>query len=403
MRIAIIQETVDAQRGGAETSTLEMARRLAELGQDVTVVCSGRGAASAGESTPGGATVRIHAIEPSTAGRYRRTREFVQRAEAYCTSQLFDVIHAVTPVACATVYQPRGGTYRETVRQSTAMAGGPLARALRRLGRRFNRRQRYLLSLEEVLLSRPVPPVVAAVSAYVQRQVGDGFRGFPASRVRVVFNGVDVRPLEYVESAAARSDWRRRLHVVDDAPLVLFVAHNFRLKGLAELIRAVARSAESSSREHTPWLLSVAGRDDATRYQGLAARLGVQNRVRFLGAVDDVRGLYAAADVLAHPTWYDPCSRVVLEALCCGLPVVTTWFNGAAEVIEPGRHGVVVDSPDQIDRLSAAVTTCLRSDMRSACAADAARMRERLSMARHARELLELYTSAVRGAGSGGR
>jgi UDP-glucose:(heptosyl)LPS alpha-1,3-glucosyltransferase len=150
-------------------------------------------------------------------------------------------------------------------------------------------------------------------------------------------------------------------------------------------------------------LLSVAGRDDATRYQGLAARLGVQNRVRFLGAVDDVRGLYAAADVLAHPTWYDPCSRVVLEALCCGLPVVTTWFNGAAEVIEPGRHGVVVDSPDQIDRLSAAVTTCLRSDMRSACAADAARMRERLSMARHARELLELYTSAVRGAGSGGR
>jgi UDP-glucose:(heptosyl)LPS alpha-1,3-glucosyltransferase len=113
--------------------------------------------------------------------------------------------------------------------------------------------------------------------------------------------------------------------------------------------------------------------------------------MHFLGPRDDIRRLYAAADVLAHPTWYDPCSRVVLEALCCGLPVVTTRLNGAAEAIEDGRHGVVIDSPGNTAALADAIAVCLKPEMHEACQAAAATMREHLSMARHARELRALY------------
>ena len=114
-----------------------------------------------------------------------------------------------------------------------------------------------------------------------------------------------------------------------------------------------------------------------------------ENRVPITAKL--VADLYAAANLLAHPTHYDPCSRVVLEALCCGLPVVTTRHNGAAEVMRAGVHGQVIDAPRDVESLRGAIRTCLSSQLRAACESDAAAMRERLSMSRHARELIALY------------
>jgi len=157
---------------------------------------------------------------------------------------------------------------------------------------------------------------------------------------------------------------------------------------------ATKRRSDEDARD-SDYFLAVVGRDKPAPYRRVARRLRVADRVRFLGARDDIRSLYAAADVLAHPTWYDPCSRVVLEALVCGLPVVTTRFNGAAEVMHEGQHGAVIDSPRDTAALAAAIKRCLQADVRAACASDAARMRERLSMARHARELKALYRELV--------
>ncbi|HEU4394974.1 MAG TPA: glycosyltransferase, partial [Planctomycetota bacterium] len=56
--------------------------------------------------------------------------------------------------------------------------------------------------------------------------------------------------------------------------------------------------------------------------------------------------LYAECDLLAHPTFYDPCSLVALEALASGIPVVTTEANGASEWIAPGGGEVVADPRD---------------------------------------------------------
>jgi UDP-glucose:(heptosyl)LPS alpha-1,3-glucosyltransferase len=52
-----------------------------------------------------------------------------------------------------------------------------------------------------------------------------------------------------------------------------------------------------------------------------------------------------AADIFVHPTFYDPCSLVLLEALACGLPAITTRFSGAAELMQSGVHGFVLPDP----------------------------------------------------------
>ena len=87
--------------------------------------------------------------------------------------------------------------------------------------------------------------------------------------------------------------------------------------------------------------------------------LGVADRVKFWGPVTETAPFYQAATVLALPTLYDPCSNVVLEALACGTPAVTTAANGAAEFITPGENGVILPRPDDIAGLTAALAAFL--------------------------------------------
>lgn len=424
MRVAIIQEHIDTTRGGAETSTLEMARHLVELGVQVTVLSAGRegrtwiwpaGVQGAGHSCGTGAVdaaVRIEAIGVGDRlTRLGRTRAFITLAERRCRTAGFDVVHAITPCPSADVYQPRGGTYDETIARSLAVGRTTLTRALRCLGRRFSVRQRFLLGLERALLNRAPPPVVAAVSRYVARQVHVQAPHLPPEQVPVIFNGVSIRPAS--DEQAARRSVRGTLGIAEGVRLLLFVAHNFRLKGLATLLEALAAG---SARGHS-WRLVVVGRDRPGPYRRMARRLGLRAelclrnspppgnayseaagaapdaQVIFLGPRGDMARFYAAADVLVHPTWYDPASRVVLEALCCGLPVVTTAFNGAAEVVEAGRTGEVVEDPGDVAGLCAAIERAGGPSARQACLSAAPALRERLSMFRHARELVALYRS----------
>ena len=388
MNVAIVQEHLDMQRGGAETSTCEMARCLAEIGLHVTLVAAGAADETQPIELPGGATGRLSVQRVAVGGgsKLGRTMQFVGAADRYCRETGFNIIHAITPCFSCNVYQPRGGTYVETIRRSIERA--PLAlRWLKRLGRRLNRRQRFLLLVERRMLSDASAPHIAAISQYVARQIREACATFPLEKVHLIFNGVDVAPVDADTRAAHRAKIRTALSLDPATPVVLFVAHNFKLKGLRELLDAFALVL----REQPDATLLVIGRDERGPYERRAARLEIASAVRFLEPAAEVAPFYAAADVLAHPTWYDPCSRVVLEALCHGLPVVTTRFNGAAEVVQQGKNGVVIDTPGDAAELAAAIGQCLTPKLRDICIAGAAQMCEQLSMRRHARELKALY------------
>jgi UDP-glucose:(heptosyl)LPS alpha-1,3-glucosyltransferase len=126
-----------------------------------------------------------------------------------------------------------------------------------------------------------------------------------------------------------------------------------------------------------------------------AAELGCADRFRFPGAMDDVAAAYAASDVYVQPTWYDPCSLVVLEAMACGRPVITTRFNGASELMEDGCEGLILDSPAQVDRLAEAMTHLLDPDRRAAMGRAARKTAEQYSLERNFREMMAVFEQAV--------
>ena len=99
----------------------------------------------------------------------------------------------------------------------------------------------------------------------------------------------------------------------------------------------------------------MVGKGSPAPYRRQARRLGVDERLKFWGPQTDLAPFYQAATVLALPTIYDPCSNVVLEALACGAPVITTAANGAGEFLTPGENGEVMERPDDLAGLTRAL------------------------------------------------
>jgi UDP-glucose:(heptosyl)LPS alpha-1,3-glucosyltransferase len=98
-----------------------------------------------------------------------------------------------------------------------------------------------------------------------------------------------------------------------------------------------------------------------------------------------------AADMLVHPTFYDPCSRVVLEAIASGLPAVTTRFNGAAEILTDNVTAHIIDDPADTLALADAIVRLADRDHRNEIAQNALALCDRIDIANHTRQMIELY------------
>jgi glycosyltransferase involved in cell wall biosynthesis len=180
------------------------------------------------------------------------------------------------------------------------------------------------------------------------------------------------------------------------------------LKGLAYLLKAFSEisnfrngpcaSLRVKSQISKAAYLIIVGSDNAAPYRRLAVNLNIADKVLFLGSVGDMGNLLAAADVAVLPTFYDPSSRFILEALALGKPVITTRFNGASEQFTDNRHGKVIDSPDNIAELALALAHFTDSGniQKASQAILQDNIRQRVSISRVAGQLKEFYDGLMK-------
>ena len=382
MKLAIVIERIEAWRGGAETSTLELTRLLVERGHELHLITASR--------SPSPPDMTIHHVGVAGVIRPLRTAAFIRRATDYLASRPFDLVHAVVPMPDADVFQPRGGLIPEVLERNVALRTTASRRILKRTLSRMNIKHNALLECERRVF-RPGGPLILAVSQYVARQCERHY-GASAARVRVVFNGVTVEPVDPDCRAADRRSIRAQYGLSDETVLLLFVAHNLRLKGLGTLIEALD-GLQKAGRGGLHLL--VVGRDNPVRFTRIVQRAGLRDVVTFTGPTQRVGAFYHAADVCVHPTYYDPCSRVVLEALSRGLPCITTGYNGAAEIMEDGREGFVLAEPDDAAGLARCLEAMTSAELRSQMSKRAVELRDRVAMVRHVAELDEVYAELV--------
>jgi len=207
---------------------------------------------------------------------------------------------------------------------------------LKHLRRLLNRKPSVELRLEESLFAKRGAQRVIANSQMVKDEIVRWY-GYPADQIEVVYNGVPRQLVEVDEQERMKS--RRALGLGPEDIVVLFVGSGWERKGLRFAIDAVQRNSNLK--------LVVAGRGDARKLES--------PRLHFLGVVRDLPALYGAADIFLLPTIYDPFSNACLEALAAGLPVITTKANGFSEIIENGRHGTVIEEPQDVAAISDAL------------------------------------------------
>lgn len=124
-------------------------------------------------------------------------------------------------------------------------------------------------------------------------------------------------------TASEKKRIRTALDIPEHATVISTAGTNFILKGIRQLIKTLPFLPETT-------ILLVAGGRRPKKYQELASTLGVSDRVRFLGKVEDMPALYRASDLFILLSFYDACSNAVLEALTTGLPVISTKTNGSS-------------------------------------------------------------------------
>jgi UDP-glucose:(heptosyl)LPS alpha-1,3-glucosyltransferase len=83
-----------------------------------------------------------------------------------------------------------------------------------------------------------------------------------------------------------------------------------------------------------------------------AAKLGIRERVHMIGPTAQVNACFGMADAFALPTLYEAWGMVVIEALACGLPVLTSRTAGASVAVEPGVNGYLLSRPEDPDAVA---------------------------------------------------
>lgn len=214
-------------------------------------------------------------------------------------------------------------------------------------------------------------------------------------KVHVIRNGFD--PSRFNPGPA---DVSAGFDLPQDARVFLFLGSGWERKGLKAAIHFIAELSRNDPSFRDKGRLLVVGDGDSRPYLQEADRLGVKDKVLFLGAVSNPANFCRVAELMVLPTRYDPFSNATLEALACGCPVLTTRSNGAAEVIDHGRTGLVFgDSKEKDASVLAQEFLQTSFDPRESIAESVAGMTREAELTRYEELLNEIVHSKEAGGG----
>ncbi|MCX5644061.1 MAG: glycosyltransferase family 4 protein [Phycisphaerae bacterium] len=288
-------------------------------------------------------SLRVHIHRPWALTNHGRMRQYY----AWLSRQI-----AENPPACVVgfnkmpgldVYFDADGCYE--------------AKALEQHGRLYRLLPRYRQyhAFEEAVFGKGAKTHILILSK-IQETLYVHHYGTPEGRIHRLPPNVARDRIAGPDAPEIRRAFRQTLGLGEGDRLLLQLGSGFRTKGLDRSILALASLPKTLSAR--TWLC-VVGNGIHRPYARLARRLGVMDRVMFLGPRDDVPRVLISADLLVHPAYHENTGTVLLEALASGLAVVVTGVCGYARYIEQARAGWVIPEPFDQDFFNRTVGTAL--------------------------------------------
>jgi glycosyltransferase involved in cell wall biosynthesis len=172
-----------------------------------------------------------------------------------------------------------------------------------------------------------------------QRTAAQLLQYFGRTEVQVIPNGVDTYAFHpearRLRRASARQRWRFAPHEL----VLLLIGNDWKNKGLSTLLEAAALCGE------LPLRLLIAGEENPAAFAGAISKHQLAGRVSFSQPTKDVLDLYAAADIYVSPSREDSFGLPVVEAMACGLPVITSVSAGVSGVMHHEIDGFILQDP----------------------------------------------------------
>jgi UDP-glucose:(heptosyl)LPS alpha-1,3-glucosyltransferase len=353
LRIGLIHQRY-VSFGGAERYMDALVTGLLGLGHEVHVF--------AHQWDPGASErgVTLHRVPMLPGASWLKLPSFAWNCARAVRRAGCDVVLSLERTWQQDIYRAAGGCHRAWLDQRSRYSTG-----WRRLGSRFNPLHPVLLWMEGRTLSRQNTRGVIALSHQGRAEIR---RYYPLApeQIEVIHLGVDL------------DRYRPASQPLPDRPLILLlVGTGWERKGLEFAVRALARLPEHVR-------LRVYGKGRTAPYLRLADRIGCGDRIEFRGIGTDMPRVYQGGHLLVHPAIYEPFGNVCLEAMACGLPLVTSRITGASELIQQPRNGWVIEEPSDIPGLVGAIEYFLDP-------------RRRLAAGRAARETAEAHPFVLNG------
>lgn len=313
--------------GGQQRDFMKILCACAAAGHQLDVYCI----KWQGEEPPAG--VRLHIVPVSALSRHVLYQRYTEWTQSALRKAAPDVVLGFSKMPGLDIYFAADPCF--AARMQTE----------RRYLSRYLPRYRHFMAYEKAVFAAGSKTQVLLLSPQQQQ---DFLKHYPEceKRLHMLPPGISKDRCPGSDIAQHRESARQallsELSIAEDSLLVLQIGSGFRVKGVDRSIRALA-SLPAELRRRA--FLLLVGHDKPERYQRLARRLGVADRVRFLGGRDDVPCFLAASDLLLHPAYHESAGYTLLEAIINGLPVLTTDTCGFAFHVRRAGAGQVSPSP----------------------------------------------------------
>jgi UDP-glucose:(heptosyl)LPS alpha-1,3-glucosyltransferase len=384
MKIAMAMERFSRHAGGAESYAVELARTLVSEGWEVHFF---------GHSWDGEPKQAIfHSIPrlPSWVPPSVQIMTFALRHRTMMKRQHFDVVLGFGNTLEMNVYQSHGGVHFLSSMRKLRAVRNPLLRFFKMLALFAAPKYHARAWIESAPFRKKNRPVIIAISDMIRNDMSQYFH-IDKEKIRLVYNGIDVR--RFGVAASGRGYALRKNLGFDDEVLFLFMAYDFRKKGVRCLIEAVGNLKEKIGEGR--FGVVVVGGPPSSSLNRLVRKLDLSKSVVFHGPTKEPELFYQACDVFLLPTFYDACSLVVFEAMAAGLPAITTMFNGAAGIITPGVDGTVLKDPRNVKEMASAMEFFLERDVLKSASEAARRTALKHTLETNHREIIDIIEEIV--------
>jgi UDP-glucose:(heptosyl)LPS alpha-1,3-glucosyltransferase len=311
-------------RGGLEKYTHLLIRAFAAQGCRTTLLTTG--------NVPSFGDTQVVSLVPDTKFTLHQLMRFDNLCKQWLGQNPYEIVFGMERTTCQTHYRAGNGVHAVYLRRRALVE--PL---LKRLTLRINPLHRKLLAMEKQAFEASDLKILFTNSHMVRQEILNSY-SVSAQKIEVVHNGV--------EWQAWKLPFERSLEQVREEPYqLLFVGNGYQRKGLLFLLKGLEKL------KHKDFMLTVIGKDKNPSYFAtMAAKLGLKEKVCFLGPQTTMVEHYQAADALVIPSIYDPFANVTVEALAMGLYVVSSPYNGGKEVLTPFSGTVIgeLTSPESM-------------------------------------------------------